>query len=289
MNRVNLSRRELIKLGSATLVAGRRGSAQSGKLTAGDVVTRIKKNLRVPWNDSTYRDTFKIGGPEIEVHGISSTFMSSLSVLQRSVKAGCNMVVTHEPTFWSDADRIEPLKDDPMYKFKLGFGNKNNMAVFRLHDHWHAHKPDGISLGWNKRMNWLQYQIEGNQRQWKIPQTTLGELADYVARTLESRSVRVIGEPSLPVSIVGRGGHALAQNMEALPHADCLIVSEAREYDSHEFLRDAVLSGEKRGAIIISHEAGEEAGMDEFASWLKEFVPEVPVRFIPTRDEFWTV
>ena len=36
--------------------------------------------------------------------------------------------------------------------------------------------------------------------------------------------------------------------MEALPDVDCVIVSEAREYDSHEYLRDVVLSGEKKGA-----------------------------------------
>jgi putative NIF3 family GTP cyclohydrolase 1 type 2 len=286
---MKLTRRQFAALGGGSMIAGSLASAQPGKLTAGEVVVRIRKNLGIPWDETTYRDTFKTGGPDTVVQGISSTFMSSLSVLQRSVKAGNNMIVTHEPTFWSDPDRIEPIKDDPMYKFKLDYANKNNIAIFRLHDHWHARKPDGIALGWNKRMNWIRYQVDGSQRLWKIPPTTIGELAKYVAKTLESRSVRVIGDASTPVTKVGRGGHMLAQNMEALQAVDCVIVSEAREYDSHEFFRDVVLSGEKKGAIIISHEAGEEAGMDEFASWLKPLVPEAPVLFVPTRDEFWTV
>ena len=39
----------------------------------------------------------------------------------------------------------------------------------------------------------------------------------------------------------------------------------------------------------VEGEAGEEARMDEFARWIKPIVPEVPVQFVPTRDDFWTV
>ena len=75
--------------------------------------------------------------------------------------------------------------------------------------------------------------------------------------------------------------------MAALSRVDALLVSEAREWDSIEYVRDAVLAGKKKGLILISHEAGEEAGMDNFASWLKTFVTEVPVEFIPSRDQMW--
>ena len=33
-------------------------------MTAGEIVERIKKNLGAPWRDTTYRDTFKFGGPK---------------------------------------------------------------------------------------------------------------------------------------------------------------------------------------------------------------------------------
>ena len=41
--------------------------------------------------------------------------------------------------------------------------------------------------------------------------------------------------------------------------------------------------------IYISHEASEDVGMDWFARWLGPLVPELPVRYISTTDEFWTV
>jgi hypothetical protein len=67
-----------------------------------------------------------------------------------------------------------------------------------------------------------------------------------------------------------------------------LFSHRTKRYDTTiEYLRDAVLSGEKKGMILISHEAGEEAGMDNFASWLRTFITEVPVTFVPTRDQMW--
>jgi hypothetical protein len=38
-----------------------------------------------------------------------------------------------------------------------------------------------------------------------------------------------------------------------------------------------------------TYAAGEDLRMEEFARWLKPIVTEVPVQFIPTTDEFWTV
>ncbi len=66
-----------------------------------------------------------------------------------------------------------------------------------------------------------------------------------------------------------------------------VLISEAREWDSIEYVRDTILSGSQKGAVIISHGAGEEAGMDHCAEWLRTFVAEVPIEFIPTHDRLW--
>ncbi len=286
----NVSRRQFVQAAASGLAVGKLSLAGPGKLTAGEVVERIKKNLGIPWNDSTYRDTFKIGGRDSVVTGIASSFGANLRVLQLAKKEGLNMVIPHEPTFYSDGDRVDLVKDDPLYKLKLDWANRNNIVVWRIHDHWHALKPDGISTGWIKGMGWEQYVVpDSNLREFRIPQTTLGELAREVASKLDTKSVRVVGDPSTKVSWVSRGGHGLAQNMEALAKTDCILVSETREYDSFEYARDTVLSGAAKGAIFISHTSGEDLGMEEFARWIKPFVPEVPVKFIPTTDEFWTV
>ena len=264
-----------------------RPTRAAGKLTAGDVVRRIQEKVGIPWNSKTYRDTFKIGGPDTEVRGIASTFMSTFDVLQRAHAAGQNMIVTHEPTFWSDEDEIKTLANDKLYRAKLDFGNKNNLVVWRFHDHWHARKPDGIFEGWNKALGWDKYQPDPEKRMYQIPSTTLQAVAEHVRDALKTDSIRVIGDPQLRVSKIGRGAHTLAGNIAMFPQVDVLLISEAREWDSIEYVRDVILSGEKKGMILVSHEAGEEAEMDQCATWLRSFISEVPVAFINSHDPFW--
>ncbi|PWU00450.1 MAG: hypothetical protein C5B51_25175, partial [Terriglobia bacterium] len=96
MSRV--SRRQFAQIAGFALAPGHFALAQRGKLTAGEVVDRIKKKLAIPWNDSTYRDTFKINGPDWVVTGIATSFGGNLRVLQLAQKAGLNMIIPHEPT-----------------------------------------------------------------------------------------------------------------------------------------------------------------------------------------------
>ena len=280
-----LTRRQLVLMAAGSLAAGKRARAQPDKLTAGEVVDRVKKSIGVPWDDSTYRDTFKIGGPGSPVAGICSSFEANLSVLQKAVKAGLNMFITHEPTFWTDGDIVERVQHDPLYGWKLDWARRNDLVVWRLHDHIHRREPDGINAGWNEALGWSPYRVEGNARRWDLPPTTLGDLARFLARTLHTRSVRVIGDPSLRVVKVASG-----RNLGSMAQAvDCVIASDAREYDTFEYARDAVFAGTPRGVIYIAHEASEDVGMDWFARWLRPLVPEVPVRYISTTDELWTV
>jgi putative NIF3 family GTP cyclohydrolase 1 type 2 len=213
--------------------------------------------------------------------------MSTLDVLQRAVTSRKNMIVTHEPTFWSDADIVKDLTDDPLYKYKLSFAEKNKLVVWRFHDHWHAMKPDGIYVGWNKALGWDRYLLGTGQPLYNIPPMTLEAVAKHIAISLQSRSVRVMGNPQLIVSTVGRGAHTLQGNMAVLPKVDMVLISEAREWDSIEYVRDTIFSNAKKGAVIITHEAGEEAGMDHCTDWLRTFIPEIPVEFIPTHDRLW--
>lgn len=285
-----LSRRQFAALVGAGLASSGTAFSQASKggtLTAGQIVDRIKQKIAIPWNEKTYRDTFKTGGPDTKVTGIASTFMSTFDVLKRAHAASKNMVITHEPTFWSDADTVKDLQNDPLYKMKLEFTRDNNIAVWRFHDHWHAMKPDGIMLGWNRALGWEKYVDDIDDRKYNIPATTLGEVAKHIAKALNSRSVRAIGDPNLRVSKVGRGAHGLTGNMAVLPLVDMVLISEAREWDSIEYIRDSILMGQKKGMVLVSHEAGEEGGMDYCTQWLRTFISEVPIEFVPTRDLLW--
>jgi putative NIF3 family GTP cyclohydrolase 1 type 2 len=300
MKNKDLSRREFINLSGTGILAGVGAMAGTGllltqsgwssktKIKAGEVIDRIKKNVGVPWREQTV-DVFKAGAPDTIVTGIVTTFMSTLEVLQKSVKAGKNLIITHEPTFWNHLDSRERLTDDPLYHYKLDFINKNGLVIWRFHDHWHARRPDGIFEGWFREIGWDKYTLaDDTHKIFELPETiTLEAFARNVKNRLKSDSIRVVGNPEIQIKKAGIGSHVLEGNVSQLVLADALIVPEARENDSIEWYRDTVLSGQKKGLVLISHERGEESGMDNCAKWISTFVSEVPVEFISSGDPFW--
>src|SRR5215831_13798381 len=161
-------------------------------MTARDVLDLIKKNLGSPWNESTYRDVFHVGDPNVEVKGIATTFMATLDLLQRAHSAGTNLVISHETTFWNDRDDTAGLTDDPIYKFKTDFCAKNQMAVLRFHDHAHSHRPDFIMVGLVRALGFAPAEGNGGGRVFKFPETTLGELAARIMKSMGSRALRVV-------------------------------------------------------------------------------------------------
>ena len=76
-------------------------------ITAQAIVDRIQRKLGSGWKDSPV-DTFLAGNRDSEVKGIVTTYAPSLEVLREAVAAGKNMIITHEPTFWTDSDVVEP-------------------------------------------------------------------------------------------------------------------------------------------------------------------------------------
>lgn len=306
-----MNRREFIQttggalIGAGMVVAGTERSsaqsaAQSGKITARQVVERIQKKVAengVEWNTSGRKfgdriiytvDTFKAGNPDTKVTGIATSFMSTLDVLQRAIKAGKNFVVSHEPTFWNHLDKTDDLKNDPVYREKMDFIEKNNMVIWRFHDHLHALKPDPIFVAFHRQLGWKQYLSDARRYAYEIPEMTLEAVARHFQRNLKTNSMRMIGNPAMKVRTVGIAGHDIVTTMTTLPGVDVVIIAEGREWDSIEYIRDMVDAGMKKGLILLAHEVCEEWGMEDCARWLQEFVPEVSVEWISSGEPFWT-
>jgi putative NIF3 family GTP cyclohydrolase 1 type 2 len=270
----------------AAAAAAASAEVDSG-LTAKEVIERIQKNVGVPWREQTV-DTIKSGSPGARVKGIATTMMATLDVVQRAAAAGRNMVITHEPTFYSHEDKTDSLKDDPTFQFKQAFLDKHEMVVFRFHDHWHAHRPDGIATGMIQALGWEKKVDPQNERQFLFDGATLATLAKEIENKLKIRTMRVIGDPGLRVrTVAGNWGYASSLRPFARPDLDVLIIGEAREWELIEYAADTVTSGKKKGLIVLGHIPSEQAGMLHCASWLKTFITEVPIEFVPAREPFW--
>jgi putative NIF3 family GTP cyclohydrolase 1 type 2 len=296
MTNRDLNRRKFINIsgiGAAGLMLPRLGFGANtqrhttAQLTAGDVMDRIKKNLGVPWHTPTV-DTIKGAGTnDIAVTGISTTFMDTLDVLERSVKAGNNFILTHEPTFWTNLDLGEGLDGDPLYSYKQEYIKKNKLFVHRFHDNWHGRHPDGISEGWNKTVGFDKLKFDDEHKVWQLKQPmTLEAFAKDLKQRLKSDSVRVLGDRNLQVTTAGMGSNKVPKG--GAPYADVTVHYEPdRENTNTEWERDIIASGQQKGFVIVSHNRREESGMDNCADWLRTFISEVPIQFVEAHEPFW--
>jgi putative NIF3 family GTP cyclohydrolase 1 type 2 len=280
------TRRNFLAAGAGAMAAAQ--ALRAAPLTAKEVLERIQKNVGVPWRAETV-DTIKSGSLDTPISGIATTMMATLDVCQKAAAAGRNFVITHEPTFYAHEDKTETLKDDPVYRFKQDFLDKHSMVVMRFHDHWHAHRPDGIFTGMTQELGWTKNVDPQNPRQFLFDGITLSDLAGQIKGKLGVKAMRVVGDPKLPLRrVAANWGYAGGVRGFTRMDIDALIVGESREWEMVEYAADAITSGQKKALIVLGHIPSEQGGMKYCAEWLKGFITEVPVEFVAAAEPFWT-
>jgi len=282
-----------IRVAASLLLCIAAGCAQQNSITARQVIERIQKNVGVPWSEPTV-DTFKAGDPDTPVTCIATTMMATFDVLQRAAAAGCNLVITHEPTFYGHLDNTAELakENDAVLAAKEQFIKEHHMVVWRFHDHWHMRHPDGIQTGMIEALGWEKYHAPDNYNLFVIPETTVGQLAAWLKNRLGIRTLRVVGDPNMKVTKIalnpGYPGFPAERHTLQRDDVEALVMGEGLEWETIEYGADAVAEGRHKALIILGHIPSEQAGMDFCARWLKGFITEVPVRFIAAKEPFWS-
>jgi putative NIF3 family GTP cyclohydrolase 1 type 2 len=267
-------------------------SAPEG-VTARQVVDRIKAHVGVPWMTETV-DTFKAGDPDQPVTGIAVTMMATFDVLKRAAAEGASLVITHEPTFYNHQDPTAGLErgHDAVYRAKADFIAAHHLVVWRFHDHWHRRRPDGILAGMVYALGWEAYQKPDAPEVFVLPETTLAALAADISAKLDARTLRVAGDPAMKVTRVamapGFAGFETNRHLLQRDDVQVEVIGEAHEWEGVEYASDAITAGLDKALIVIGHIPSEQAGMEECVRWLKTFVTEVPVTFVPAKQAFWS-
>jgi putative NIF3 family GTP cyclohydrolase 1 type 2 len=277
-------------LSSAPLVFGQStGTAP----TARQIIERIQSHVGVPWRSQTV-DTFKAGDPDTPVTGIATTMMATYEVLEEAAASGKNLIITHEPTFYSHLDGTDALRaeNDAVWAEKEKFIRDHHLVVWRFHDHWHMKRPDGILQGVTRALGWEKYQSTEMPHLYTLPATTLDQLAAGIAKQLQIRTLRVVGPRDMKVSRValspGAGGPGMHRPLLQRKDVEVLVIGEVPEWETIEYVADAVAEGKHKALILMTHIPSEQPGMEDCAEWLKTFVTEVPVAFVPASEPFWS-
>jgi len=237
------------------------------------------------------------GDWEQEVTGVVTTFMATVDVINRAVDEGNNLIITHEPTYFTGSDRLDWLESDPVYHKKKALINDNKISIWRYHDHMHSGITDLIYTGLLKTLGWEKY-LETNiplPHCYTIPSTSLTDLVGFLKNTLEMEVIRVVGDTKMECSRVGIlvGGGSLGLGVEEMPaklmndeNLDVIICGEITEWTLSAYVRDAAALGLNKAIIIVGHERSEEPGMKDLADRLQPLLMEVPVCFLDSGEPF---
>src|SRR6476660_2125884 len=146
--------------------------------TVQDVIDIILKEIPgAPFKQTV--DTIKSGSADQKVSGIVTTMFATVDVIKQAVQSNANFIIAHEPTFYNHTDDINWVPNNAIVKQKQDLLSKNNIVIWRFHDYWHAHRPDGIGYGVLQKAGWLQY-FKPGETILAMPPTSLKELTQHL-------------------------------------------------------------------------------------------------------------
>jgi putative NIF3 family GTP cyclohydrolase 1 type 2 len=235
-------------------------------------------------------DTHIFGNPSQPITGIIVTFLATDEVLDTAVAHGANLIISHETIFYNHQDEIGWLQKNSVYEAKRSKIDDNGLVVWRFHDYPHRTHPDMIVSGLVKALAWEAYTDVKVPLVCCVPQMTLRDIAAHVKNCLNIDHLRVIGDLDQPCQgiglspgFMGKEGHI---QLLSQPDIDVIICGEVHEWETSEYVRDALHMGHGKGLIITGHAESEAPGMHWIAAWIQQQLPELPIEYLPTGKLF---
>jgi putative NIF3 family GTP cyclohydrolase 1 type 2 len=291
----DLSRRKFIETGlkaagaSALLtVPAINAFAARKEYTVQEIIDLILKEIPgAPFKQTV--DTLKSGNSDQKVTGIVTTMFSTVEIIKKAAALRANFIIAHEPTFYNHTDDVNWTGNNDVVKQKQELLRQNGITVWRFHDYWHAHRPDGITYGVLKKTNWLQYNKNADVL-FTIPAAPLKQIAKHLKTSLGIEHLRVIGDLSASCENVALlpgawGGQKQISTVEK-EKPDVIIVGEVHEWEMAEYIRDARALGSKTSLIVLGHSVSEEPGMEWLVDWLQPKLEGIKVTHIASKNPF---
>lgn len=239
------------------------------------------------WEDTA--DTFKTGDPEATVEGIAVGWMSYTWALEAALERGCNLFVTHEPTFFGHDEPMGPEVSadcpEPVRKRvaeKLEFIEANDLTVLQCHDLWDQLPEVGIPDSWGQTLGLGEAVAgEGHFRVYEREPTAAREFAARVADRTAGHGqgpVELVGPADATVSRVAIGTGAITPFRHLLGEydVDAVVATD----DGFTYWKDGAAAIELGvPAVVVNHATSEVGGIAALADHLEERF-DVPVHHI---------
>lgn len=225
-------------------------------------------------------DTFKHGDPDVEVRSIAVTWMLTMEAIAEAERLGVDLVVTHEPTFYSHHDDLSLVALGPLYRAKRKRLEAAGFTVLRIHDTWDPWPEIGVGDALATCLELTE--IDRRDRYRRVYATRepmrLAAFAAFVRDRLSMRAVEVMGDGDRVVARVGLSYGALGglASMQAFlsMQTDVIVAGELCRWCDVRYLQDAGCA-----LVITSHADSENPGLRQLAGYLSRSLA-VPAHFI---------
>ena len=237
-------------------------------------------------------DRIIIGDPDTDVSRVLVTWMSTFTAVRAAVARGCQLVVTHEPTFWRHRNEIEESGaiESPIwhkaFEEKRSYIEKHKLVILRCHDVWDFMPEIGIPFAWAQFLGLGNTPAATGQRgalhRYDITPTTIDAFAQHVASrtaTLGEPAVQVIGDGTQVVSHIGIGTGCYCNPTEFQSIGCDLSVT----CDDGNWYWENLQCAKDRGhpVIRVNHGTSEEPGMVTLTRYLVDTFPKLHVEYLP--------
>jgi putative NIF3 family GTP cyclohydrolase 1 type 2 len=243
----------------------------------------IDRHLRAlaSWLDSAKTvDTFKSGNPDRPVKTVCVSWMSTLRALEKARDIGCDLFITHEPTFYSHTDDDPSFDSDRASVEKRKLLAESGMVVYRCHDVWDRVPEVGILDSWAKELDFVGKPVAQKTfyAVYEVPEAAVGELARNMASKLQpygQEAVQLVGDPKAQVRRIAIGTGAITNAKEMfLMGADAAVITEVTYWRDVRWAQDMGFP-----LLIVEHSVSECPGLENLAAYLKKKFPGLRVEY----------
>jgi putative NIF3 family GTP cyclohydrolase 1 type 2 len=245
-----------------------------------DYLRSLRKGRLFPEPDV---DTFKIGDPEEEVRGIAVGWMSYSWAVKQALELGCNLFITHEPTFYDHLDADMEIFRLPGVAAKRDFIEDSRLIILRCHDLWDLIPDIGIPDSWGHFLGLGKpVQATGYLRTYAIKPQAASQFAASLARRvapLGQPGIQLLGPGEARISSVALGTGAITPVIDILMglDVDAVIATD----DGIDYWREGAVAIDLGIPIfVVNHPVSELAGVEALANHLHATFPDIPVHHI---------
>jgi putative NIF3 family GTP cyclohydrolase 1 type 2 len=242
-------------------------------LTASGLQKFLVSHIRLP--EKTV-DRIIIGDPSTKIKKIGTCWMPYQETCKKAVESGVNVLVTHEPTFYThwDLDEKQAFQSSPeftknLYASQIEKKKKwitdNGLVIIRNHDTLDALKDVGIPYALGKFLGFENSEIIASRTYYnvyKVKKQSASIFAGKIAKKLSEigqPGVAFYGDPEYQVTSVGIGTGCICDPLEFADLKPDIFISiddVVRTWTQTSYATDT-----GKPLIVINHGTSEEMGM----------------------------